>query len=147
MAKKANRCRLVVGKRSLAAVVTATGMLIAAPSWAQVVVVASAKSSAGSLAKEQVSDVFMGKNTSLTPVDLGESNPVREEFYTKVVGKSASQVKSYWAKMAFTGKGTPPKEGALASDVKKMLAGDPGLVGYIEKSAVDSSVKVLFAAQ
>jgi hypothetical protein len=47
--------------------------------------------------------------------------------------------------MAFTGKGTPPKEVANSAEVKKTLAGNPGLIGYIEKSAVDGSVKTLLA--
>ena len=113
------------------------------PAIADVVVVAGSGSSAGSLSKDQVADIFLGKSTSLTPVDQPESSPLRDEFYTKVTGKSAAQAKSYWAKMAFTGKGTPPKEIANSAEVKKTLAGNPGLVGYIEKSAVDGSVKTL----
>ena len=118
-------------------------------SWAQaeVVVVVSAKSPTSSLTKEQSSDIFMGKATSLTPLDQPESSPLRDEFYPKVTGKSAAQAKSYWAKMSFTGKGTPPKEGQGTDDIKKQLANNPNLVGYIEKSAVDSSVKVIFAVQ
>jgi len=117
--------------------------------WAQaeVVVVVSAKSPASALTKEQSSDIFMGKATSLTPLDQPESSPLRDEFYSKVTGKSAAQAKSYWAKMSFTGKGTPPKEGQGSDDIKKQLAGNPNLVGYIEKSAVDGNVKVIFAAQ
>lgn len=114
------------------------------PAAADVVVVAGAASSA-SLTKEQVADVFLGKTPGLTPVDQAESSPLREEFYTKVVGKSAAQAKSYWAKLAFTGKGTPPKEMASSAEVKKALAANPALVGYIEKSAVDASVKTLLA--
>lgn len=114
------------------------------PAAADVVVVAGAASSA-SLTKEQVADVFLGKTPGLTPVDQAESNPLREEFYTKVVGKSAAQAKSYWSKLAFTGKGTPPKEMASSAEVKKALAANPALVGYIEKSAVDASVKTLLA--
>lgn len=129
---------------ALALAIVAT--LTAPQATAQVVVVASAKATAGSLSKDQVSDVFMGKNTSLTPVDQPDASALRDDFYGKVVGKSASQMKSYWSKMAFTGKGTPPREGSSTADVKKILAGDSTLVGYIEKSAVDSSVKVLFSA-
>lgn len=114
------------------------------PAAADVVVVAGAASSA-SLTKEQVADVFLGKTPGLTPVDQAESNPLREEFYTKVVGKSAAQAKSYWSKLAFTGKGTPPKEMASSAEVKKALAANPALVGYIEKTAVDASVKTLLA--
>jgi ABC-type phosphate transport system substrate-binding protein len=132
---------------------TPRGVLFAAilccSGWAQaeVMVVVGAKSTVSTLTKEQSSDIFMGKATSLTPLDQPESSPLRDEFYSKVTGKSAAQAKSYWAKMSFTGKGTPPKEGQGSDDIKKQLANNPNLVGYIEKSAVDSSVKVIFAAQ
>jgi len=117
----------------------------ALPATADVVVVAGAGSSAANLSKEQIADIFLGKSTALTPLDQPESSPLRDEFYTKVTGKSAAQAKSYWAKLAFTGKGTPPKEGANSAEIKKALAGSPNLIGYIEKSAVDGSVKTLLA--
>lgn len=128
-------------------ILAATWLSLCAPAAAEVVVVAGTASSAGSMSKEQVADIFQGKNTSATPVDQAESNPIREEFYTKVAGKSAAQVKSYWAKLAFTGKGTPPKEAPSSAEVKKLLGGNPALVGYIEKAAVDGSVKVLLSLQ
>lgn len=115
---------------------------------AEVVVIAN-KSGPDTMTKEQVADVFLGKAPSLpsgasaAPVDLPESSPLREEFYTKATGKSAAQVKSYWAKMSFTGKGTPPKESATSADVKKAVSATPGGIGYIEKSAVDGSIKVV----
>lgn len=124
--------------------------------WVQAgaVVVVSVKSPVSALTKEQSSEIFMGKATSFPsgggaaiPLDQPESSPLREEFYTKVAGKSASQAKSYWSKLSFTGKGTPPKEGKSNDDIKKQVADNPNLVGYIEKSAVDSSVKVLYAVQ
>lgn len=121
--------------------------LAAAPARAEVVVIVN-KSGPDSMTREQVSDVFLGKVSTLpggasaTPYDLPEASPLREEFYTKTTGKSAAQVKSYWAKMAFTGKGTPPREGSSA-EVRKAVAGTPGTIGYVEKSAVDGSVKVV----
>jgi ABC-type phosphate transport system substrate-binding protein len=119
------------------------------PASAEVVVVV-AKSSAVTLTKEQVSDIFLGKATSLPGgasavlVDQPESSPLRDEFYSKVTGKSASQAKAYWSKLAFTGKGTPPKEVGGSAEVKKAVAGTPGGIGYIEKGAVDDTVKVVF---
>ncbi|MDH4286334.1 MAG: hypothetical protein OEV26_02820 [Gallionella sp.] len=114
---------------------------------ADVVVIAGANSPVGSLSKDQSSDIFLGKNTAATPLDQPESSPLRDEFYSKVTGKSASQAKSHWSKLSFTGKGKPPKEGRNSDDIKRLVADNPNLVGYIEKSAVDSSVKVIFAAQ
>ena len=46
----------------------------------------------------------------------------------------------------FSGKATPPKELGSSADVKKFVASNPDAIGYIEKSAVDSSVKVVFSA-
>lgn len=124
--------------------------------WAQAgaVVVVSAKSPVSALTKEQSSEIFMGKATTFpggggtaTPLDQPESSPLRDEFYTKVAGKSASQAKSYWSKLSFTGKGTPPKEGKSNDDIKKQVADNPNLIGYIEKASVDGSVKVLYAVQ
>lgn len=131
----------------------AATLLFAGGTQADVVVVVSTKCPATALSKEQSSDIFMGKATSFpggnsaTPLDQPEASPLRDEFYTKVAGKSAAQAKSYWAKLSFTGKGTPPKEGQNSADIKKQLADNPNLIGYIEKSAVDASVKVVFAAQ
>jgi len=129
--------------------------LLTAAGWAHAdaVVVVSAKCPASTLTKEQSSDIFLGKATTfpdggtVTPLDQPESSPLREEFYSKVTGKSAAQAKSYWSKLSFTGKGTPPKEGQGSADIKKQVADNPRLVGYIEKAVVDGSVKVLFAAQ
>jgi ABC-type phosphate transport system substrate-binding protein len=120
-----------------------------AANWAcaDVVVVAGAGSLISSLSREQSSDIFLGKTTSVTPLDQPESSPLREEFYSKVTGKTASQAKSHWSKLSFTGRGTPPKEGRNSDDIKRQVADNPKLVGYIEKSAVDSTVKVIFVAQ
>ena len=102
-------------------------------------------SPASTLTKEQVADVFLGKNTSNSPIDLPESSPIRAAFYAKATGKEASQVKALWARLVFSGKSQPPKELPDASAVKKAVASDPKAVGYIDKSAVDASVKVLTA--
>lgn len=113
---------------------------------AEVVVVVHPSNPAASMSADQVADVFLGKSTALSPVDQPESSAVRGEFYQKVTGKDAAQVKAIWTRLIFTGKATPPKEVGSSADVKKAVAGDPKAIGYIEKSAVDGSVKVVFTA-
>lgn len=124
----------------------AASILVSASVQAETVVVVGAKSPASSMTKEQIADIFMGRSTNFTPLDQPESSPLRDEFYSKVTGKSAAQAKSYWAKLSFTGKGTPPKEASNSADIKKEVAENPSLMGYIEKSAVDGTVKVLYTA-
>ena len=116
---------------------------------AEAVVVVSSKSSASALTKDQASEIFLGKLPTLPGagqavlVDQAEGSAVRNEFYSKVTGKSQPQMKAYWAKLICSGKGQPPKEASDSAAVKKLLAENPNMVGYIDKSAVDGSVKVL----
>ncbi|MCE4556573.1 hypothetical protein [Pelomonas cellulosilytica] len=98
---------------------------------------------AAALTKEQITDIYLGKSQAAQPIDLPEASPVRATFYEKATGKDPSQVKATWARLAFTGKGQPPKEAPDAAAVKKEVAANPKAIGYIDKSAVDASVKVL----
>ena len=116
------------------------------PAMAEIVVVVHPTAAETSLSKAQVSQFFLGKSSAMNPVDQTESG-IRSEFYKKVTDKEISQVKSLWSKLVFTGKATMPKEAADAAAVKKMVAADPKAIGYIDKSMVDSSVKVVYAAQ
>jgi ABC-type phosphate transport system substrate-binding protein len=127
-------------------VVSALLVLSAVPACAEVVAVVGAKSPAASMSNEQVAQFFLGKSTTMTPIDQPDGNPVRNEFYKKVADKDASQAKALWSKLVFTGKATPPKEVASSADVKKAVAADPKAIGYIEKSAVDATVKVVLTA-
>jgi ABC-type phosphate transport system substrate-binding protein len=138
---------------TLQCLVLATLLLFSFSLPADVFVVTGAKNSSITLSKNQISDVFLGKVTSLpdgsnaTPIDQSESSPLRNEFYSKVSNKSTNQAKAHWAQLYFTGRGTPPREVSSSSDVKKIVNSTPGAIGYIEESAVDSSVKIIFIAQ
>lgn len=98
------------------------------------------------MTNDQVAQFFLGKSTSMTPIDQPESAAIRNEFYKKVADKEASQAKALWSKLVFTGKASLPKEVAGSADVKKAVAADPKAIGYIEKSAVDATVKVILTA-
>lgn len=120
-------------------------------SFAQVAVVVGAKSAAANMSADDVSALFLGKSDQLPGVgvalllDQTESNAVRDTFYSKVTGKSAAQVKAAWSRLVFSGKATPPKEVANSAEVKKLVATNANAIGYIEKSAVDGTVKVLLS--
>lgn len=102
---------------------------------------------AAALTKEQIADVYLGKSQAATPLDLPEAAPARAEFYKRATGRDLAQVKSTWSRVVFTGKGQPPKELPDAAAVKKLVAADPKTIGYIEKSAVDGSVKALLTLE
>ena len=131
------------------AVIASSTMLASLPALAEIVVIVSAKSAATALTEEQASDVFLGKNNTLpggvqaVPVDQADGTALRDQFYSKVSGKTAAQMKAYWSKQIFTGKGQSPKEAGDSAAVKTLVAANPNIVGYVDKSVVDGSVKVV----
>jgi ABC-type phosphate transport system substrate-binding protein len=116
---------------------------------ADVVVVVSAKSPVKSLTANQVLDIFLGRSGRFpnggraVPIDQQEGVAARNEFYTKLSGKSGAQLKAYWSKIIFTGRGQPPTAVADGYDVKRTLAANPSAIGYIDQSLVDDSVTVV----
>ncbi|MES2016381.1 MAG: hypothetical protein V4484_07780 [Pseudomonadota bacterium] len=110
---------------------------------AEIVVIVNPKNQASRMFSEQAAQFFLGKSTLFTPVEHSEGAAIRNEFNTKVLGKDSATVKSIWTKLVFTGKGTAPKEYGSSAEVKKAVAADPTAIGYIEKSAVDDTVKVI----
>ena len=116
---------------------------------AEVVVIVSAKSHVNSLSAEQTARIFLGKVSNFpdgeeaVPIDQPQGRTVRDEFYKKIVHKSASQVAAYWAKVIFTGDGRPPVMLENNAAVRRAVAANPNAIGYIEKTSVNKSVKVI----
>ena len=118
---------------------------------ADVVAVVSSKSPVTALSKNQVADIFLGKTSRFpdgeqaVPIDQVEGSAARDEFYTKLIGKSAAQIKAHWSKIIFTGRGQPPKEVPNSAEVKKLVVQNPRAIGYIERSSVDGTVRVILS--
>lgn len=133
--------------KHIAILIAAASFAAAAPAMAEVVVVVNSKAAESSMTKEQVAQFFLGKSSSMTPIDQADSSAIRAEFYKKVADKDAAQAKALWSKLVFTGKATMPKEVADSAAVKAAVAANPKAIGYIDKGAVDGSVKVVYTAQ
>lgn len=83
--------------------------------------------------------------TSAEPLNHQESTPTRVDFDSKAVGKSESQMKSYWAKLLFTGKATPIKQVASDAEMISIVSSTPGAIGYVNAANVNGSVKVVLS--
>lgn len=123
------------------AILSLMAILTAGASAADLVVVGHP--SAQALTKDQVADIFLGKNLSMTPVDQVSTAPVRTEFYRRATGRDPTQIKAVWSRLVFSGKAQLPKELPDSASVKRAVASDPKMIGYIDKAEVDGSVKVL----
>jgi ABC-type phosphate transport system substrate-binding protein len=98
---------------------------------------------AAPISKEQIADLYLGRSTAWTPIDQAVGSGIYVEFYKKATGRDSAQVKAIWSRILFTGRGLPPKQLPDSAAVKKAVAANPKALGYIEKSAVDASVKVV----
>jgi len=114
---------------------------------AELVVIVSARTPVTALRGDQVADIFLGEGNSFpeggeaVALDQGIGSPLRDEFYRKVANRSPALMKAYWTKMIFTGRGQPPREAPSSAAVRRLVADNPGMVGYIERTALDPTVR------
>jgi len=116
---------------------------------AEVAVIVGKSSGFSKLDADDVVKIFLGKKkdiggTPVLPVDQSEGTGARNDFYSNVVKKSESQLKSYWSRLIFTGKGQAPQVVGGDSDVVSMVATNPNLIGYVDAAAVSGDVIVIF---
>ena len=131
----------------LRTVFTSTAMLLSFSSLAEVSVIVN-PSNSDTINTALVKKIFLGKTkvfpngnkvkVFMLPDDSTDSNSFRQ----KALKKSNSQYKSYWAKLAFTGKGTPPKE-ANENEMINAIKNDPNAIGFINSNQLTNDVKVI----
>ena len=106
-------------------------------------------SNANAIDAGEIKKIFTGKTKSFAdgskalPITQADGNPVTDEFNQNVLSKSSSQLKAYWSKLVFTGKGTPPKEAANDAEVVSLVANNPNLIGFVTQGSADGSVKII----
>jgi hypothetical protein len=94
------------------------------------------------ISKEEIAELYLGRSDAWMPIDQAVGSEIYVEFYKKMTGRDMAQIRGIWSRILFTGRGAPPKQVSDSAAVKKAVAANAKAVGYIEKSAVDASVKV-----
>jgi hypothetical protein len=108
------------------------------------VVVIGNTGGADSISASDAKKLFLGKGSSSSvPYELEEGDATRSAFHSSVTGKSDAQLKAFWSKQVFTGKGNPPASVSGAAAMKAAVAADANGVGYIDEADVDATVKVI----
>ena len=101
------------------------------------------------ITKDDIANLYLAKTKTFPggknaiPLDRPEGSPTRVEFVSKVVDKDEAQMKSYWSRLIFTGKGVPPKVVESDAEVKDLVARNPDTIGFIDAAAADATVKVV----
>ncbi|MCW8877694.1 MAG: hypothetical protein OQK04_07505 [Kangiellaceae bacterium] len=118
------------------------------PAFAEVSVIVH-PSNASSISNDDIKRIFLGKMKSfpggsqVLPVNQSSASATRKAFDSGALGKSASQIKAYWSKLVFSGKGNPPKEVPNDQDVINLVKDNPAVIGYIDSASVSGDVKVV----
>jgi ABC-type phosphate transport system substrate-binding protein len=116
---------------------------------AEFVVVVSAKNPLATLRAEQVAAIFLAQTgrfpngEEAVALDLPVGSALRDDFYNKIAARTPALMKAYWTKMVFTGRGQPPRELPNSAAVRKMVADNPVMIAYIDRAALDASVKAI----
>ncbi|MCX7169514.1 MAG: hypothetical protein NTY41_04265 [Proteobacteria bacterium] len=123
--------------------------LYVAESAAQLVVITNPKTGVSSLTRDEVVNIFLGRfrqfpsGISAQPADLPAAQPEKALFYRLLVNKDLAEINSYWARLIFSGRTVPPQQTVGNEDLLSFISKTPGAIGYMEKTKVDSRVKVV----
>ena len=121
---------------------------------ADVKIVVHASNGTDSITKAKAADLFLKRVTrwengrAVTPVDQSEKSSLRATFSKDLLGKEVAWVKSYWQKMIFSGRATPPAELPSDREVLELVRTNPDAIGYVADTAtIPGGVKVLTVSQ
>ena len=127
---------------------TLVSLFVSAQAFSAVHVVVH-KSNGDEFDKQSISRIFLGKaksfpsGASAIPINQSENMEVTTLFNREVLNKSNSQLKAYWSKLVFTGKGTPPQAVSNDNEVIELVKNNPNFIGFISDTSVIDNVKII----
>jgi ABC-type phosphate transport system substrate-binding protein len=105
------------------------------------------------LSRREVVDIFLGRyrtfpsGTSALPIDLDISSSERTQFYVLLAHKEPADMSSYWARLTFSGKISPPFAVADAHAAIDLVANNPNAIAYVDRAAVAEDRRVRIALE
>ena len=136
-------------RKFLAAAGTVLGLILSVPVQAELAIIANPDSKAIGTTTDELAKVYLARSRTISggvkvePMDQEPGSASREKFYSDVIQKSESELKRYWSKRMFTGKGKPPRTVLDDEAMKEWVAKNRDAIGYIDGALLDGSVKVL----
>ena len=116
---------------------------------ASIVVIVNPASGIDKLSRDEVIDIFLGRYRKLPsgrvalPIDLANPSEDRTRFYQLLVNKSPTEISSYWARLVFSGKTSPPFQVPDAQTAVELVQSNPNAIAYVDRAALNPGVKVV----
>ena len=127
--------------------------MTAAPVGAEVVVAVRSDSEIGSLSRNEVINIFLGRWRQLPsgqqarPLDQPVQSFEWQAFYQTLINKSVVEINVYWARLLFTGRVSPPATMDSPEKTVEELLRNPNAIAYLERSRLDRRLRVVFDPQ
>jgi ABC-type phosphate transport system substrate-binding protein len=113
-------------------------------------VIVNPSNDVASLSPADLHRIFLGDKSTwpngkhIFLVMAAPGSPERAAILKSVFRMTETDYAKYFLQASFTGAvSAPPKDAASPSEVKQLVAQNPGAIGYINDSDADGSVKVL----
>lgn len=94
-------------------------------------------------------DAYLKKTASwsnggvIRVIDLPPRYAAREQFGRRVLKKTPTQLRYYWNRQVFSGKGVPPRQVDSPAAAVAFVLGHPGAVAYLPADADAGEAKVI----
>lgn len=85
---------------------------------------------------------YWGGRDPVIPVNREPGADARTRFALAVLGSDSRRLEQYWNRQYFQGV-LPPATMVSGEAIRRFVATEPGAIGYVPESLVDSSVKVV----
>ncbi len=135
-------------KKLISSLVLASSLILPQLALAEVEVIVH-PSNGSTFDKDSIKRIFLGKTRAFpgggeaVPIALKEGTAENQDFTKNVLSKTPKQLKAYWAKMVFTGKGTPPRQMGGTSEILSLISANPNLIGFVPAGSATGGVKVV----
>jgi ABC-type phosphate transport system substrate-binding protein len=112
------------------------------------VVIVNPGSGVEKMSRDEVTAIFMGRAKKLPsgikalPIDQTASGD-KAKFYEELINKELAEVNSYWARLIFSGQGSPPRQADDLAEVLEIVGDNKGAIGYVSRGAVNKRVKII----
>ena len=125
-------------------------LLFSVPCWADLVVIVHPASGMRNLTQQQVIDIYLGRiqtnmdGKKIVPYDQPQDSEIRAMFYQRLTGRAVTSVNTYWARLLFTGRASPPRQPSDNMSITNIVAQNLDAIGYIDERDLDDRVSVVF---
>lgn len=115
----------------------------------KLMVVVNPRSGVTALSKSELVNIYMGRRKVLEgentafPLDISGTNTLKARFYELLLKKKLAEINSYWARLIFSGQGSPPRQLDDFAQIRSAIMDNIGAIGYLPDSESIDGLKVV----